>query len=227
MMGMTPAAITMMRTATPAPTSALITGIRAARSDPRTTSSTMIAMPTPIASMAEMCGMDTENRSPPTWTSPPGMASCRSAPASTSISRWASVRLDGPRPSLARTLMSAAVSSSLISPSTYSKKGDCAISTQSSSSSSGSSSSIACLMAGSVTFCPSGARTTMLAELSAASGNVMRRPSRATWDDAPGMSNSSLKEPPTASARPPRTTRMASQAATTRLRARHEARASR
>ena len=66
MIGTTPAAITMSRIAAPAPIRALMTGMIAAQTEPSVMMSTMIAMPTPMASMADTWGMANEKRSPPT-----------------------------------------------------------------------------------------------------------------------------------------------------------------
>jgi len=81
-------------------------------------------------------------------------------------------------------------------------------------------SSSASRMPGSSTVVPGGARSTIVAELSAASGKVMRSWSSATCEEAPGMENSSLKVPPKASASTPRRASSAAHAAITRPRAR-------
>jgi len=77
-----------------APTRALTMGMTAARNDPSTTTSTMRATTTPMPSTTVTCGMFMLNRSPPTWTSLPGIASCRRRPASSRTSRWGSVNVD-------------------------------------------------------------------------------------------------------------------------------------
>jgi len=114
-----PAAMTISIMDAPAPTRALAIGIIAAANEPRTTTRTMTATTSPASSTAVILGMLTAKRSPPMWTSLPGIDSWRSSAAVTRSSRCSSVNVETVRPST-RTLMSAAVPSSLIRPLTYS-----------------------------------------------------------------------------------------------------------
>ncbi len=94
LMSNTPDAAVMTSTDAPAPTSAVASGSSAAQNEPRVTTRTMIATTTPSASTSDRCGRLIENRSPPTCTVLPGMAACSAAPASSSCSRWASVKVE-------------------------------------------------------------------------------------------------------------------------------------
>jgi len=110
-----PAAMTTNSMEAPAPTSESAMGMRAACSEPRTTSSTTRATATPAKSSADISGMLTANRSPPTWTSLPGIAASRSSPAAMSAERCSSVMVETMRPPT-RTETMAAAPSSLATP---------------------------------------------------------------------------------------------------------------
>ncbi len=202
----------------PTPTTAVSSGIPAATKEPSVTTSTTRATSSPTASMSERAGKEIENSSPPRATCEPAG---RAAPSSSETARMVSftsagVVEDWPSSctwtSAARPSSDSAVAEAMV-PSI--SNGVETATTESMSSSCPTAVSTPATIAGSDASRPSGATTTMRAEVPETWGKVAERRSRASWDSVPGMRTELSKPVPKASAAPPAAASMSTQATTT------------
>ncbi len=108
----------------PTPSTAVSSGIPAARSEPRVITRTTSAISTPMPSARLSPGRESLYASPPTDACPPGISAWSSAVCSARASKVASVML--PDSASNRSEMIAARLSSEITPRAYSSKGEIA-----------------------------------------------------------------------------------------------------
>ena len=205
---------------TPMPTIAVSRFIPAASSEPKVSTRTRTATPTPMNSVAPIATPVVPNALPPTATSRP--ASSAAAVVSCSASRLVSSSCS--RGTSYWTVASAAPPSGVTA---WLSKGLTAEATCGARPASATTCSIAAATAGSVTVWPSGATKTIWAPTPAAPGEAASSWSSASCDSDPGIVNSSSNELPRVSSSATTAPRTASQATETSPRWRKEARPSR